>query len=66
MPIIIIDEVEGFVIDFGGEAERVFRGGGGGWGAEGGVGIVDGGAGGGNEVGDVFVAVVEIVGDFTP
>ena len=66
MPIVVIDKAGGFVIDFGGEAEGVFGGGGGGWGTEGGVGIVDDASVNIHEVGDVFVAVVEIVGDFTP
>ena len=77
MPIVVVSEAEGEVVVFGGEAEGVFgeevavgdAGGAGsaGDGAEGGVVVV-----GGNtilenvikDLGDVLVAVVEIVGRF--
>ena len=66
MAVIVIDKGEGVVMELGGEAEKIVRRRGGDGGAEGGVIVVDGNTGSGNEVGDVFVAVVEVVGDFTP
>ena len=66
MPIIVVREGKRIVIELGGEAEKIVRRRGGDGGAEGGVIVVDGNTGSGNEVGDVFVAVVEVVGDFTP
>ena len=65
MAVVVVNESKGVVVDFGGEGVGVFGRGGGGGGAEGGVRIVDGRLWVGNEVGDVFVAVVEVVGDFT-
>ena len=46
--------------------EWILNGGSGNNGSEGGVGIVNDVSVNIHEVGDVFVAVVEVVGDFTP
>ena len=77
MPIVVVSEAEGEVVVFGGEAEGVFGeevevgdpggAGGAGDGAEGGVVVVGGDAvlrGVIKDLGDVLVAVVEIVGRF--
>ncbi len=73
MAIIVVNEVENGIVGLGGEAEGVFGkngmgldGGGGcmGDGTEGCVGVVDNVSLNIHEVGDVFVAVVEVVGDF--
>ena len=66
MTIVVINKSYGVVVGFGGEGVGILGGSGGGGGAEGGVIVVDGNTGSGNKVGDVFVAVVEVVGDFTP
>ena len=68
MAVVVIRQTESLVVDFGGELEGVVEGEGGGeegGGAVGGIGIGEGGgAGVVDEVGDVFVAVVEVVGNF--
>ena len=66
MAVVVIRQTESLVVDFGGELEGVVEGEGGGeegGGAVGGIGIGEGGgAGVVDEAGDVFVAVVEVVG----
>ena len=63
MAVVVVDESEGVVGEFGGEAEGVIEGAGagGGGGAEGGVVIVgDGGVGraDGDDIGDILIAIV--------
>ena len=64
MAMVVVYEVKLVVINLRGKPIRILRKGGGGGGAEGGVGVVDNASVNIHEVGDVFVAVVEVVGDF--
>ncbi len=61
MPIIIIDEAESSVVDFRGEAIGIVRLCGGGGGAEGGVAVMNSTSLNIHEIGDIFVAIVEVV-----
>ena len=64
--IIVVKKIKLFIVLLGGKMEWILNGGSGNNGSEGGVGIVNDVSVNIHEVGDVFVAVVEIVGDFTP
>ena len=64
MSVIIINKAKAIIVNFGRESIRTLGRGGGGWGTEGGVGVVNNASVNIHEVGDVFVAVVEVVGNF--
>ena len=61
MSVIIINKAKAIIVNFGRESIRTLGRGGGGWGTEGGVGVVNNASVNIHEVGDVFVAVVEII-----
>ena len=60
MAMVVVYEVKLVVINLRGKPIRILRKGGGGGGAEGGVGVVDNASVNIHEVGDIFVAVVEV------
>ena len=65
MAVVVVDEGEGVVVEFGGEAEGVCKGAGGGDGAEGGVVVVGDGlieGADGDDVGHILVAIVQVEG----
>ena len=65
MAIVVVYEVKLVVINLRGKPIRILRKGGGGGGAKGSVGVMNNVSLSIHEIGDVFVAVVEIVGEHT-
>ena len=63
MSIIIVNKIKFVVINFRGKTIWILGGSGGDWGAEGGVVVVNNVSLSIHEIGDVFVAVVEVVGE---
>ncbi len=63
MAIIVINEAKGIIINFGREGVGILGRGGGDGSAEGSVGVVDNVSLNIHEVGDVFITIVEVVGE---